>query len=124
MSSVAKYQKVEVTTADPVEMIIKLYEGIVRFNNLSKKAIEEGNVSERNNYINRSIAIISELAASLNAEEGGEVALNLARLYEYSINALNTANIKNDPALIDSVTRVIEELKKGWEGILNNGKDR
>ncbi len=122
MSSVAKYQKIELTTADPVEMIIKLYDGIIRFNNLSKKAIEEGNIGERNHYINRSIAIISELAGSLNTEEGGEVAYNLARLYEYSINALNTANIKNDTALIDSVTRVIEELKKGWEGILNNGK--
>ncbi len=122
MKSVAKYQEVEVTTADPVEMIVKLYEGIVRFNNLAKKAIEEGNIGERNNFINRSIAIIGELAASLNTDEGGEVAVNLARLYEYSINALNTANIKNDTALIDSVTRVIEELKKGWEGILN-GKD-
>ena len=119
MNSAAKYQKVELTTADPVEMIIKLYEGVIRFNNLSKKAMEEGNIAARNDYINRSIAIISELTASLDTEKGGDIAYNLARLYEYSLNSLNMANIKNDPALIDSVTRVIEELKKGWEGILN-----
>lgn len=104
-------------TADRVRLIIMLCDGVVRFNRCAQRSIKEGDIEARNTYLNRSIAIISELQNSLNMKEGGEIAHNLLRLYEFSIGQLTAANLKNDPAPVEAVTRVFNELKSGWEGI-------
>lgn len=117
MNKVIQYQNIQVTTADPVRLVIMLYDGILRFNKLAQKAIEGNDVEGRNNYINRSLAIIGELGTTLNMSEGGEVARNLSRLYEFSTAQLTGANMKNDRTAIESVNRVIGELKAGWEAI-------
>lgn len=117
MNKVNQYQKVQVMTADRVRLIIMLYDGAVKFNKCAQKAIIEGDVESRNTYINRSQAIIGELKNSLNMEEGGEIARNLSRLYDFSMEKLAEANLKNDASAVEAVTLVINELKSGWEGI-------
>jgi flagellar protein FliS len=117
MNKVNQYQKVQVMTADRVRLIIMLYDGAVKFNMCAQKAIREGDVESRNTYINRSQAIIGELKNSLNMEEGGEIARNLSRLYDFSMEKLAEANLKNDASAVEAVTLVINELKSGWEGI-------
>lgn len=117
MNKVNQYQKVQVMTADRVRLIIMLYDGVVKFNKCAQRAIKEGDIESRSTYINRSQAIIGELKNSLNMEEGGEIARNLSRLYDFSIEKLAEANLKNDASAVDAVTKVINELKSGWEGI-------
>jgi len=115
--SVAKYQRVQVMTADKVSLIIMLYDGILRFNKLAETAILSGDIAARGGYINRSLAIIGELATCLDGDEGGEIASNLARLYEFCTVALTEANLGNDASKIEPVNRIIAELKAGWEGL-------
>ncbi|MEK6531686.1 MAG: flagellar export chaperone FliS [Deltaproteobacteria bacterium] len=113
------YQNVQILTADRVKIIIMLYDGVIRFNKLAQSAIEEGDIENRALYINKSHAILGELYNSLNMQAGGEIARNLARLYEFSISELNVASFRNDPAPLGVVNRVIAELKLGWEKIAN-----
>ncbi len=113
------YQNVQILTADRVKIIIMLYDGIIRFNKLAQAAIAEGDIESRALYINKSHAIIGELYNSLNMQEGGEVARNLARLYEFSISQINVASFRNDPGPLGVVNRIIAELKLGWEKIAN-----
>jgi flagellar protein FliS len=117
MTNVEQYQKVQVMTSDGVRLIIMLYEGIVRFNNGAKEAIENGVIKDRVYFINRSMDIISELNGSLNMEEGGEVAENLSRLYDFCVHSLNKANAENSVDALEAVNKVICEVKVGWEGI-------
>jgi len=120
MTNIEQYQKVQVMTSDGVRLIIMLYEGIVRFNVGAMEAIENGNIKDRVYFINRSMDIISELNGALNMEAGGEVAENLSKLYDYCVHALNTANAKNSVEALDSVNRVITEVKAGWVGITSD----
>ncbi len=120
MNRVSQYQKVQVMTADRVRLIIMLYDGVLKFNKCAQRAIKDGDIEARSTYINRSQAIIGELKNSLNMEEGGEVARNLSRLYDFSMDKLSEANLKNDNAAINAVTKVIGELKSGWEGIVSD----
>lgn len=122
MNNVNQYQKVQVMTADGVQLIIMLYDGVIKFNNLAKRCIQKEDVAGRSHYITKSFNIISELANSLDMDQGGEVAENLARLYDFSINRLSRANTANDAAALDSVTRVINELKGGWVSIASKEK--
>lgn len=117
MNRVKQYQNIQIMTADRVTLIVMLYDGILRFNRLAQKAIEEKNINGRGAYLNRSLEIIGELANSLNMEEGGEIAMNLSKLYDFCASTLTTANLKSDPGAIESVNKVVLELKAGWEAI-------
>lgn len=116
---VNQYKKTEVMTADRVKLIILLYEGIIKFNNLAKNAIRIKNIQERNKYINKSMAIISELLNALNKEAGGEIAINLEKLYFYMLEQMIQANSKNDAEPLNIVNKLVAEVKLGWEGIAN-----
>ena len=48
---------------------------------------------------------------------GGELALNLASLYEYMVMRLLAANLNNDITLLDEVARLLGELQGAWEEI-------
>lgn len=117
MNGSSRYQNTQVLTADRVRLVIMLYDGILRFNKLAQKAIAESDIKGRGTNLNRSLEIIGELANSLNMEEGGEIAANLARLYDFCSMSLMEANMSNDITRIESVNKVISELKSGWEAI-------
>ncbi len=119
--NIRQYQNIQILTAGRVRLVIMLYDGIIRFNKLAVLAIGQGDTEDRNHYINRSLDIIMELVNSLNMEEGGEVAENLQRLYNFSISQLLLANIKKSAAPIETVTRIVAELKSGWESIATEG---
>ncbi len=69
----------------------------LKFMRLAKKSMEEGNIHNTNEYLIRSQDIIMELLTTLDAEKGGEVATNLAALYEYMYRELIQANMKKRP---------------------------
>ncbi|VAV85542.1 Flagellar biosynthesis protein FliS [hydrothermal vent metagenome] len=117
MTNIEQYQKVQVMTSDGVRLIIMLYEGIVRFNGGAIEAINNDNIEDRAYFINRSMDIISELNGALNMEEGGEVAKNLSKLYDYCVHSLNKANAENSVEALEGVNKVITEVKAGWLGI-------
>ncbi|MBI2413327.1 MAG: flagellar export chaperone FliS [Deltaproteobacteria bacterium] len=122
MNRVAQYQNIQVMTADKVRIIIMMYDGVLRFNRCAQKAIADKDIASRTLYLNKSLAIISELANSLNMEEGGEIARNLARLYDFAQSHLTNANMTNDGRAIEAVNRVMGELKAGWEAIAGQEK--
>ena len=52
---------------------------------------------------------------TLDRQNGGEVAVNLYKLYEYLNYRLVQSNIKKDVAGIDEVLKHLKELKATWE---------
>ncbi len=119
MQLAKEYQKSNVMTADGVGVIILLYDGVIDFNSRAKTAIDQGSIETRNKFINKSLAIISELDNALDMDRGGIISENLTRLYAFMMEELTKANINNDKAPLDTVSGLITELRKGWEGIQN-----
>ena len=105
------------TTANPLDLIIQLYDGAI--SRLSKAAfcINQGKMAEKIQFITRTIAIIEELLASLNMEEGGEVAANLQGLYVHMLQELTIANANNDVKKIKQVEVLLKELRGAWKEI-------
>ena len=67
--------------------------------------------------LQRIAQIIGGLRDALNAEKGGELALNLDRLYAFMQDRLTQANLKNDVSMLDEVADLLREVKAGWDGI-------
>ena len=78
-----------------------------------KKAINDGDIEKRVHWVNRSIAIISELITSLDSSQG-QIAEYLDGLYNYQLQQLTFASIENDTSKIDSVNTVFKGLLAAW----------
>jgi len=98
------------------KLIELLYEGILRFNYQTKKAIKNNNLEKKSYWINRTVDIFVELINSLNYD-GGEVAKYLNGLYSYQIQLLSIANIENDIKVLETVNNVVKGLLEAWREV-------
>lgn len=111
-----RYRQVGVETASPVDLVIMLYRGAIRFLAEAEEAIAARDVAEAHRCLVRSQEIIAELMGSLNLD-AGEIAVNLSRLYDYMQQRLIEANLRKDPAGVIEVRRLLSELLDAWEAI-------
>lgn len=117
MSQLAAYKDNVVSTQSKGRLVVLLYEGAIKFMKLAVKEMEAGNHEAKGQYINRAGDIITELNAILDMEQGGEIAVNLRKLYVFMNNRLSEANIKRDANMILDVIKLMEELNEGWRAI-------
>lgn len=103
--------------ADPHTLVSMLINGAVERIAQARGAMAHGMTARKGERVGKAISIIESLRATLDTERGGEVAANLASLYEYMTRRLLHANLHNDAAALDEVSRLLNDIKGGWEGI-------
>lgn len=117
-SSLAAYRSVAahggVDAADPHRLVVMLMDGALERLASARGALEHGQTEAKSRLIHRAVAIVEELRASLNLEAGGQVAANLADLYDYSGRQLVRANLENRPELLDEVSQLLREIRSAW----------
>jgi flagellar secretion chaperone FliS len=117
-SNLAAYQAVSahggVAAADPHRLIVMLMDGVLERVASARGAMENGVPETRTRLLHRAVSIIDELRASLNFELGGEIAANMAALYDYSSRLLMRANLENRVELLDEVTHLLREIRSAW----------
>ena len=117
----ASYRQTEVQSRTPLELVTMLYDGALRFMAVARDAIVRKDIPARRDALNRTMAIVSELQSALNLQAGGEVAVDLDRLYEYASVRLLDAAMRNDVGPVDEVRRIFEILRDGWATAAGTG---
>jgi flagellar protein FliS len=116
-----QYKAAAVEQADPVRLVGMLYEGALRFVELGRRGIAEGDAEGAHNAIMRAYAIVAELLATLDFKQGGEIAPRLEQLYDYVLHLLREANLGKDRAKLDQAESVLRELAGAWEDAFRKG---
>jgi flagellar protein FliS len=107
-----------VAAADPHKLILMLFDGTHAALCAAKTAIGRNDIPAKTTAISKAIAIIDGgLKASLDINAGGVLAERLAGLYDYMLNRLLAANLRNDTELLDEVNRLLDELRGAWAQI-------
>ena len=105
-----------VASASPQRLVIMLYDGALKSIYAAKAAILRGDTASKGAAVSKAISIIDEgLRAALDPDAGGEIAGNLAALYDYIASRLLHANLKNDQDALDECARLLAELRGAWE---------
>lgn len=116
------YRQVATNTASPGQLVLMLYEGAIRFLERAQGGFRLEDPVEFNTTINDNIIraqdIIRELDFSLNVEQGGELAIQLRRLYDYFDRILLEANLRKDPTGVTEVISRITVLRDAWAAML------
>lgn len=120
-SGASQYQKVNVTSevldADPHRLIQLLMEAALTRMAQAKGAIQRKDMQEKASLLGRVNEIIQTLKSSLDHAQGGELAGNLDRLYDYMVRRILEASGQNSTDMIDEVMGLMLEVKTGWDGI-------
>lgn len=108
----------DVRSADPHRLIVLLFEGAESSIAVARVHAESGNVAERGTHISKAIDIITNgLKASLDLQQGGKLAQQLAALYDYMVSRLLWANMKNDVPTMNEVHTLLSEIHDAWSQI-------
>lgn len=119
MANPAKaYLTVQVETTSQGQLLIMLYDACIKFMKQAKVEIEKRDYAKKGILINRAMAIIHELAESLNKEKGGEISANLAGIYHFCTTELVQANIKLDTEKIDNVIKIMDGIRSAYAQII------
>ncbi|MGA9224748.1 MAG: flagellar export chaperone FliS [Mesobacillus sp.] len=116
------YQQSSVNTASPGELTLMLYNGCLKFINLSKHAMEQKDIPARNTNILKAQKIVQELMVTLNMDL--EVSENMMSLYDYMHRRLIEANIKNDKAILEEVESLVTEFRDTWKQVIQMNRQK
>lgn len=116
------YKKTSVETASKEQILLMLYQAAIKNCKKAIEAIEQKNIAKKGEYIGKLQDIVVELSNSLDFEVGGEVAKELASLYDYILYSSTQANIKIDKTHLEGCLKVLNTLYDGWTEAIKNLK--
>jgi len=105
-NGINSYRQAEIQSRTPVELVVMLYDGALRFTADARDAMARRDIRSRQHCLSRALAIVSELQSTLDMESGGELAERLDKLYVFVHDRLIDASVKQDPKPLDEARRV------------------
>jgi flagellar protein FliS len=103
--------------ADPVGLIVMLYDGAIDALTQGLAGFESGNVPARQAAISRAIRIVDEGLSGSLSEVGGDITRQLRELYGYMTRRMLSSSLTLDPAPLAEVRKLLKELRGAWGDI-------
>jgi flagellar protein FliS len=108
------YQRVRITTASPSELVVLLFEGLVRFVGSAASAMSEQRYAEAGQAFERSVEIIAHLRESLDTSGAQAVVDQLDKTYVLWMKALVKAQLSRDVNAAEDIARQVSDLLGAW----------
>jgi flagellar protein FliS len=108
---------------DPVAIVALLFDELIRNMQefVRQSATEDVNSEARSKHFSKSLSIIYALQSSLNFEEGGEIANNLFRLYEYARQQMLQDWKDKEFEKTKQAINVLDDIRDAWHQISRKG---
>lgn len=110
------YFRNRVLTATPAELVLLLYDGFIKFGNMSVKFINDKDYENANKYILKMEAIIDELSGTL--DRSYEVSKHFDNIYSYVSRRLIEANINKNSEILEECISHIRSLRETWTEVM------
>jgi len=109
------YLEAEILSADALRLVKIVYQVLLDTVLSARTHLQAGQIAERSAAISKAVALLQELATSLNHESGGEISRNLVELYDYMQRQLLRANTEQSDAPLAEVHRLLGTLLEAWQ---------
>jgi len=116
-NGIQSYRKTDVSTSDPMRLVIMCYEGAIDSLKLTKEKMKEKDYEKKAKAIIKVQNIIEELICSLDFEKGGEIARKLSSLYSYMLRRILQGDVNRDMSAFDEVIGMLNELLSAWRKV-------
>ncbi len=105
----AQYQQQSLMTMTQGELLIKVYDGLIKFLYASIDAIDKKDYENANLNLKKSQDILSYLKQNLNYDY--EISTNLSMLYTFFRDQCIEANLKKDSKILTPIVEMVQELR-------------
>tara|TARA_B100001105_G_scaffold114880_1_gene92044 strand:+ start:552 stop:1019 length:468 start_codon:yes stop_codon:yes gene_type:complete len=116
------YKKASVNTLDQNKLIIMLYDGAIKNASFAVEHMKSEEIEKVHDCLIKTKNIVTELMATLNMDQGGDIAKNLQSLYSYMFSQLIEANMEKKPEPVIVVIDLLKELRAAWVQINSKKK--
>ncbi len=112
MRAALAYRASHVSTATPGELVVMLYDGVLRFLDEAVRAYRAGDADSGHQAVVRAERVVLELMACLDLRY--ELAHKLLSLYRYLFEQMGEARRRKDPTALERVRGWLGELREAW----------
>ena len=117
-AAMARYQRVDVTSrvegADSHELVAILYDELLKSLDAMTVAVSRGDYVQRGERQSKALRLLSGLEMSLDYEKGGEIAIDLAKVYREARRLVIAAGRDNDAEKIAQVRDMLGGIAEAW----------
>lgn len=112
----ANYRELEVLSASPDRLVTMLFEHLVVQLERSRIATEADDLPRQVEALTTARAIVGELLATLDFEQGGALADQLSSIYQFMLIELVDVGQRRDAAMLRRLSGIAAELRDGFVG--------
>ncbi|MGH9600469.1 MAG: flagellar export chaperone FliS [Terracidiphilus sp.] len=111
------YREHTLDGASAVDIVVALYDGIIRFLYSAIAAVERGDVDERRAAVKRALDIIIHLQARLRMDVGGRPAQALSEFYASIFAQILQASQSASKARFEHAVRCVRNVRDAWREV-------
>jgi flagellar protein FliS len=116
------YRQAAGQNANPVHLIVLLYEQLVEDLRRAAAAIDQRDAEGRTNHLSHAMEVLGELEASLDMKAGQEVARNLAHFYEVLRSGLLQVQFHPDRRVVERYISNLISMREAWVEVQRQGE--
>lgn len=113
--ALTSYGRIANAETNPLKQIVMLYDGAIKFLNISAADIEAQNFTAKAEHSARALDIINYLQSILDFERGGNVATSLDKLYRSIQVLVLRASAELDADLMRKAAELLAPVRDAWE---------
>ena len=114
VSQTTSYRDMELRSASPERLVVFVFEQLVINLQRARIAMERNDVELRVTALRRARGLVSELLATLDFERGGNIAGQLADLYQYLMYELVDIGQRGDVPTLQKLIGITTDLRDGF----------
>lgn len=110
--------------ASPVDLVVALYDGMIRFLYCAAEAVDRGDVPGRRASVKRALDIIVHLQAQLRMDVGGEPAQTLSEFYASVFAQILQASHFASRRGFEDAINCVRNVREAWRQAALNSRER
>jgi flagellar protein FliS len=108
------YRTVSIDSAGPARLLDEMFLAVLSDVRTAREKIGAKDFGGKGKALSRALAIVGELAGSLEHERAPELCANLTNLYDFVAARLTEANVGMTAAPLDDAEKIIETLRDAF----------
>jgi flagellar protein FliS len=117
-SQSSSYREMEILSASADRLLVIVFDQLIVNLERARLAMERGNVELRVMSLRRARDLVNELLVTLDFDGGGQIAAQLADLYQFMLLQLVDVGQRGDIDTVRKLTRIASHLRDGFAGAL------
>ncbi|HEU4402082.1 MAG TPA: flagellar export chaperone FliS [Candidatus Polarisedimenticolia bacterium] len=115
------YLEQEILTADKMGLVVRVFDIGLQQVARARAALSTRDLAAKGTAVRQASRCLALLQSTLNMKEGGEVAVNLDRLYTYLLRRLTEGHLRNDDEAFAEIAAHLSELGAAWREAASRG---